>query len=74
MFSCRTTIDALVWGLHELGKQFVEFVDRAWFEARVPVRASNSRFKYFAGEQFHEPVLPEVRCWRGYGSRKREGP
>ena len=46
----------------------------AWFAARVPVRASNSRFKYFAGEQVHEPVRPEVPCWRGHGSRKREGP
>lgn len=46
----------------------------AWFAARVAVRVSNSRFKYFAGEQVHEPVLPEVPCGRGHGSRKREGP
>ena len=45
----------------------------AWFAAQVSVRSSNSRFKYFAGEQVHEPVPPEVPCWRGHGSRKREG-
>ncbi len=27
-FSCGTRVDALVWGLHELGEQSVEFVDR----------------------------------------------
>ena len=70
-FSYGTTVDALIYGLHELGEKSVEFVDRVWFAA-CQYGASNSRFKYFAGEQVHEPVLPEVPCWRGHGLHKRE--